>query len=389
MKKYVDISGFNIKQANRGNAALSFGAIEFLKKKGLLHEGQDLIKFYVYRNILKFKNNFPHKETFQIYDSVYTEYHVPVFFIEKFLLDIFRIVLPFTYFGRFVKNVAFEAADYGGDGFSDIYGDEHFFARMDQTSLLSKVGVPLIMLPMTVGPFKKKENLEKAKEILHYASRVYVRDNRFVDELKKMNVSFELEKDLSYYMKPQEWNIEIIPNSIGINVSGLAYSNAFPGLEGQFENYPTLINRIIDHFRSKSAHIYLIPHSYNFNKPEENNDDYEACKSVYSRLTNKNGVTFVDRDLSSPEVKYVISKMSFFIGTRMHANFAAIFTNTPVFGLAYSYKFEGAFASNGLDPKKQTYMINNLSSESINEVIDRIDTFYSKSIKKNHNNMKD
>ena len=27
MKKYVCISGFNVKQANRGNAALSYGAV--------------------------------------------------------------------------------------------------------------------------------------------------------------------------------------------------------------------------------------------------------------------------------------------------------------------------------------------------------------------------
>lgn len=43
--------------------------------------------------------------------------------------------------------------------------------------------------------------------------------------------------------------------------------------------------------------------------------------------------------------------MSFFIGTRMHANFAAIYTGVPLFGLAYSYKFEGAFNANGLDGK--------------------------------------
>ena len=62
--------------------------------------------------------------------------------------------------------------------------------------------------------------------------------------------------------------------------------------------------------------------------------------------------------------------MDYFVGTRMHANFAAIFTKTPVFGLAYSYKFEGAFAVNGL--KDSTYMINNMKEEEIPSLIDRI-----------------
>lgn len=376
MKRFVDISGFRINQANRGNAALSYGAVEFLSEKGLLKDGQDLIKFYVYRNIFKFRNNLPRKEKHFLYGKEYTEYHIPVFFLEKLILDKYGIVLPFTFFGHYVKKVAYEAADYGGDGFSDIYGDDHFLARMDQTSLLKKVGVPLIMLPMTVGPFKKEENLKIAEKILHYASKVYVRDSRFAEELKRMNVPYEQEKDLSYYMKPQEWDIKIEPNSIGLNVSGLAYSNAFPGLEGQFENYPLLINKIIEHFRAKGHQVYLIPHSYNFNRPEENNDDFVACKMAYEKLSKKDGVVFVDKNLTAPEVKYVISKMSFFIGTRMHANFAAIFTNTPVYGLAYSYKFAGAFSANGLDVQKQLSVINYLAVDKIQDVISSIDNCY-------------
>lgn len=68
--------------------------------------------------------------------------------------------------------------------------------------------------------------------------------------------------------------------------------------------------------------------------------------------------------------------MKFFIGTRMHANFAAIYTNVPLFGLAYSYKFAGAFNANGLDGEKQTYMINNLKNEQIQEVVDKILNLY-------------
>ena len=62
--------------------------------------------------------------------------------------------------------------------------------------------------------------------------------------------------------------------------------------------------------------------------------------------------------------------MDYFIGTRMHANFAAIFSHIPVFGLAYSYKFEGAFATNGL--KDSTFMINNMEVEQIPSLIDII-----------------
>ena len=68
----------------------------------------------------------------------------------------------------------------------------------------------------------------------------------------------------------------------------------------------------------------------------------------------------------------------FFIGTRMHANYAAIFTETPVFGLAYSYKFKGAFESNGIH--NRTYTINNLKESQILEVLLAIENAYSKDV---------
>lgn len=46
MKKYIDISGFNIKQPNRGNAALSYGSLGFLIEKGMIDENDELIYFH-------------------------------------------------------------------------------------------------------------------------------------------------------------------------------------------------------------------------------------------------------------------------------------------------------------------------------------------------------
>lgn len=70
--------------------------------------------------------------------------------------------------------------------------------------------------------------------------------------------------------------------------------------------------------------------------------------------------------------------MAFFIGTRMHANFAAIYSGVPLFGLAYSYKFEGAFNANGLDGKNQTTMITGIKKKDINEVIEKVEKIYQK-----------
>lgn len=378
MKKYVDISGFNINQANRGNAALSYGAISFLMQKGLLKEGQELVLYRRFRNPFSKKNLLVEKRTVVIDGKEWLFNIVPVFYLEWDIAKKYGHICKFTRFGRYVNSTEYEAADYGGDGFSDIYGDRSFYSRMYQTDILMAKKVPLIMLPMTIGPFEKDYNRHIADKYLRYASKIYVRDDRFVNELEKMNLNYERTIDLSAYMKPEPWDIEIPDNSIGINISGLAYFNNFGNLVGDFDVYPELIEKLICHFRDKGHTVYLIPHSYNYSKPEKNNDDMVACKAAYDALENKKNVVFVDKDLISPRVKYVISKMKFFIGTRMHANFAAIYTNVPLFGLAYSYKFAGAFNANGLNGDEQTYMINKMDVKDIPALINKIDSCYTK-----------
>lgn len=379
MKKYIDISGFNIHQPNRGNAALSYGAIGFLLEKGYLHEGQELVYFQKFNNFLKLDNLRIKVETFTINGITWVHRIIPIFSLEK-KLAMKGIYFPFTPFGRAVKQIELEAADYGGDGFSDIYDDASFIKRMNQTFILWKRNIPLIILPQTIGPFEKKENYELAVKILRYAKDIYVRDSKFIPELKKLGLQYTQTKDISSFMSPEPWNIEILPNSIGLNVSGLAYSNNFNGLEGQFDLYPELVNCLINHFRNKGCVIYLIPHSYDYNEPIAD-DDMIACRHAYNRLIDKSNVVLIDKDMTSPQIKYVISRMSFFIGARMHANFAAIYTGVPVFGTAYSYKFEGAFDANGLDGKKQTAMINNLKKDEIKSYISKVETYYNEVIK--------
>lgn len=384
MKKYVDISGFNIRQPNRGNAALSYGAISFLIEKGYLQEGQELIKYHTYLNFLKKDNIICQTKEYTIAGKKWIYNQIPVFILERVLIEKLGIILPFTHFGRTIKQVALEAADYGGDGFSDIYGTRSFLGRMHQTFLLWKAKVPLIMLPQTIGPFKMKENYEMAVRIMRYAKEIYVRDGKFTKELDNLGLKYTQTKDISAFMQPEPWDIYIAPKAVGLNVSGLAYFNCFSGLEGQFEAYPELVEKIIDHFRSKGCTIYLIPHSYNYNDPD-NQDDMLACRKVYGCLVDKSHVVVVDKDLTATQVKYVISKMSFFIGARMHANFAAIYTGVPVFGTAYSYKFQGAFDANGLDGSKQTEMLNNLAREDIPAYIDKIERCYKILTKTNKN----
>lgn len=373
MKKYIIISGFSIHDNNRGTAALGYGAISFLQEIGCLDKSHELLNFSYANKIWKYKS---YTENISIQGIKLKRNVIYVSSVEKKIFDLFGITFPWTKFGELIRKVELVANINGGDGFSDIYGTKKFRERLPDTLIAIKYHIPYILLPQTLGPFKELENSIIAEKILRGAQKIYIRDDKFVNNLKRMGLRYELTTDLSVYMKPEPWNIDIKSESIGINISGLAYGNCFPGLANQFECYPELIREIINFFQEKGKNIYLIPHSYNYNKPEVNNDDLIACRSIYNSLIDKRNVAIVDVDLTSPQIKYLISKMSFFIGTRMHANFAAIYTNVPLFGLTYSYKFKGAFDANGLDGEKQTAMINNISNKDIPDIIRKIKEYY-------------
>lgn len=376
--KYVLISGLNIHDNNRGTAALGYGSVSFLHEKGWLSINQEIIGVRVYKKF--WRRSFHRSESGIIrQNGKEWKYSTCNVFILQYLLIIkFGIVLPFTKFGHIIRNTSCVAAINGGDGFSDIYGTDVFNMRLPLTKVALALKIPHIILPQTLGPFEKKENLDIAEDILKKSVEVYVRDDKFVSKLREWNVNFSITKDLSAFMCPEPWDIRIIQNSIGLNISGLCYSNKFRTLAGHFDAYPELISRIIEHFQQKGRTIYLIPHSYNYKKPEYSNDDLVACKEAYTQLKNKAGVILIDKDLTSPQIKYLISKMSFFIGSRMHANFAAIYTGIPLYGLAYSYKFEGAFVANGII--NSTYMVNKIDNIEIENVIKCIDSCYSMSI---------
>lgn len=366
--KYVIISDFNIRSNNRGTAALGYGAIGFLLKNNYIDDSYQIINYSFYRN--PFRKHKPIVLELEIGGRKWIYQIIPVWFVERWLSKHKLHFIPSLY-NRTIKKVKLVAAINGGDGLTDIYGEELLNARLPEMELAIENDIPFIVLPQTIGPFHDENKKKRILDILKRAEKIYVRDTAFVLELNNNHLNFEKANDLSYYMMPQPFEIEIKHKCIGVNVSGLAYSNKFGNLIGQFDNYPKLMTEIVRMFQQRGYYVYIIPHSYNVEKPELNNDDMQASIEFYEKLEDKNYVIFVRDNLISPQIKYLISQMDFFIGTRMHANFAAIFTGTPVFGLAYSYKFKGAFENNGI--YNRTYDINNLQPAQVVEVLSAIE----------------
>lgn len=295
------LSDFNIRSNNRGTAALGYGAIAFLLREGYIDEYFEIVRYQFYRN--PFKKHLKSIVCDLDINGRNWKYHtLSVWFIERWLYKLHVHFLS-TPFKKTVSNLKLVAALNGGDGLTDIYGEKLLNSRLPEMNLAMDFKIPFVVMPQTIGPFLNEANKQRVLAILKRADKIYVRDSNFVNELEVNKLPYEKTNDLSFFMEPELFSMEIQKPCVGINVSGLAYSNQFGNLVGQFDAYPKLMTDIVKLFQSKGCHVYLIPHAYNVKKPEKNNDDMEATRDFYDNLKDKTNIHFVDKDLISPKVK--------------------------------------------------------------------------------------
>jgi polysaccharide pyruvyl transferase WcaK-like protein len=374
MDKLVFFSDFAANHTNRGCQALNYGSFHFMRCVLGIDNASIISPGFYYR---KRKSDEIHILQLSVDENIKVTrrfYWAPEIIITSILYKIFGGKIGMGKFYKDLMNVDYILNISGGDGFSDIYSTKTFRHLFWPSLIGAFLNRKLILLPQTIGPFKKNKNRILADFAIRKAEQVFVRDLVYAEQLKKLNVAYQLTNDVSYYMKPKDVIINIETNAVGINISGLAYFNNFKDLKGRFPYYKELIVNIIEFFQELKVPIYLVPHTYNHESPEINADDLQASKDLFHLLKNNSGIKIIDADYIAPELKYIISKFDFFIGTRLHANFAAIYSHVPVFGLAYSYKFSGSFNQYGLEENYASVI--DMKKEHIQEIVQKIGKCY-------------
>lgn len=305
-----------------------------------------------------------------------------------------RAIYPHSLRDRFIANnfwlSCIKEADIigsiaGGDSFGDIYG----FWRLIYVSLpqilVLLLKKPLILLPQTIGPFKRRSSKIVASYILRNARMIYSRDHQGMGSAGELldregsrlkfcyDLGFVLEPYIENSRKP-EWLIKRDSRLelIGINISGLLYIGGYSrqnmfGLKG---DYRKLIRDLIDFFVSKqNAEVVLVPHV--FGEGENSESDVTACRNIFQELGGElqNRVHLLERNYDQHEMKALIGYCDFFLGSRMHACIAALSQCIPAVGLAYSRKFKGVF--NSLDIEDTVIDLRESDATSVVEAVDR------------------
>ena len=275
----------------------------------------------------------------------------------------------------------------GGDSFSDTYGlNRLLYVSMPQILVLL-LRKPLVLLPQSIGPFKSAVAKCVAQYITLRASRIYTRErlspvvtqSRFGRDSQRPQFSFDMAFALEPTPPPQSemtWLHETQSDGslVGFNLSGLLYLGGY-NRENMFRlrtDYRKLVRDVISFFIDKlGCRILLVPHAF---KPGDSSEsDTIACSQVLDelQLIYPEQLYAYTGDYTASELKYIIGRCDFFLGSRMHACIAALSQCVPAVGLAYSRKFDGVLTSIQMEE-----LVVDLRAHDDEEVIKRIRAAY-------------
>lgn len=266
---------------------------------------------------------------------------------------------------RKIQTSDFVCSIAGGDSFSDIYGLGRLFYVALPQILVIAIGKPLVLLPQTIGPFKSTIGKIVGRNILRRANKIYSRDYESIQVVRKLlndkQPRLEFCYDMGFILEPcisgdrtPPWITRKDKNAplVGLNISGLLYIGGYKqqnmfGIKG---NYRKLIHEIITYFyKEHNARIVLVPHVFGIDDNKES--DVSACRRIYHEIecSPHCQVYLLGGDFNHHELKALIGKCDFFLGSRMHACIGALSQCIPAVGLAYSRKFRGVFSAIGVE----------------------------------------
>jgi colanic acid/amylovoran biosynthesis protein len=255
----------------------------------------------------------------------------------------------------------------GGDSFSDIYGLPRLLSGSLSKWLVLLAGADLVLLPQTYGPFRSLPARMVARSVFRRASRVYSRDRESLGAIaslldgRKMRAVPSFSPDVAFLLDPippkvsrtRPVPIEDLGRTelIGFNVSGLLWNGGYTrsnmfGLRDEYRSVArSLAEALLD---LPGTSLLLVPHV--FVPPGDVESDADAASALLDSLppASRGRAAVLEGEYDQSEIKHVIGRCRFFIGSRMHACIAAASQEIPVVPLAYSDKFRGVFESLGI-----------------------------------------
>ncbi len=218
-----------------------------------------------------------------------------------------------------------------------IGGDIYCYDNYPKYILLHKYAKKFVSKTILLGCSIEPDLLSDRKllEDLRSYDLISARESITFEALQKAGLKNVIQcPDTAFGLAPEEAELpkQFIPgNTVGLNISPLVLNKSSNNAV-LMDNYRRVIEFILHNTTNAVA---LIPHV-----AWKNNDDSVPLTQLYEEYKQSGRICLIP-DLPAPQIKYIISQCSYFIGARTHATIAAYSTGVPTLTLGYSVKSKG------------------------------------------------
>jgi polysaccharide pyruvyl transferase WcaK-like protein len=217
-----------------------------------------------------------------------------------------------------------------GDSFTDIYGLKRLSFMFYAQRTASRLGIPVIMGPQTIGPFNTTLGRWAASRSLRTMDGVIARDPRSAECAEDLGRKVDaLATDVVFALgdPPRFESRDVL-----LNISGLLW---FGDAHIDSSRYRRELIELVAGLQDQGRKVSLIAHVVSSARGNHD-DDVDAVKEFQREHGTELEVILPS---TLEHARSALAGANFVIGSRMHACLNALSAGTPAIAWAYSRKF--------------------------------------------------
>lgn len=280
--------------------------------------------------------------------------------------------------------------DQGGITFTD--GREKFLLYNVASILPAlNLGTPVFKCAQAVGPFKNPINRIVSKVFLPKARTLVTRGRITHEHAAGLGLSnLVAGADYAFSLEMDGTEAESVASHLDLgffetgDVVGVCPSVVLQKkVDAREGDYVGQMVAFIERLRASGRKVLLVPHSVRTGTDKTHNNDLPLCTEINDRLEPGEDLLYVDRELSSQQLRYLIGRCSLFVASRFHAMVSSLAMAVPTLVIGWSHKYrevlemfeleEWAFGHDQLTPDHLWDRFETLSAQrgEVQEKLDR------------------
>lgn len=250
--------------------------------------------------------------------------------------------------------------DLSGDSFSD---SKRGYSILNAIGMMIAILLkkPLVLYSQSIGPFGYL-TMPVARFCLNRADLIIVREALTEHYLKSIGVNkkvpIHVAADCAFLLEPTPkerlHEIMILEGIrkeeenllVGLSVSELEKKASKNN--NQCNTYIRLMAQVINYLvLEMNAKVIFVPHV--MFPLKWGDDDRSIAREIVQALKTRRKCLLIEHEYTPNELKGIIGQCDLFIGSRMHANIAALSMHVPTIAIGWSYKYYGIMQRLGLE----------------------------------------